>query len=132
VKLKNPHGPPSKGTAKKPASKTNSKRKKADDDDDDDKPTKKSRKPVSTSRGKAKKEDVDDDAEDDEEDETTPATKKVPELLLANKWDLDTGLDPVGWWISEKLDGVRYASPRPVTIGATDFRDLEPIMTGNK
>jgi len=26
---------------------------------------------------------------------------------LANKWDLDLGPDPSGWWISEKLDGVR-------------------------
>jgi DNA ligase-1 len=36
------------------------------------------------------------------------ASKKVPELLLANKWDLETGPDPTGWWISEKLDGVRF------------------------
>jgi len=28
-------------------------------------------------------------------------------LLLANKWDIETGPDPTGWWISEKLDGVR-------------------------
>lgn len=33
--------------------------------------------------------------------------KKTVEVLLANKWDLDTGPDPTGWWISEKLDGVR-------------------------
>ncbi|KAL9713272.1 hypothetical protein Ac2012v2_004512 [Leucoagaricus gongylophorus] len=32
---------------------------------------------------------------------------EAPELLLANKWDLDVGPDPSGWWISEKLDGVR-------------------------
>lgn len=111
LKLKNPHGPPPKGTAKKPASKTNAKRKKVaddDDDDDDDKPTKKSRKPASTTKGKAKKVDDDEEgADDDEEDESAPVTKGVPELLLANKWDLDTGLDPAGWWISEKLDGVR-------------------------
>jgi len=31
----------------------------------------------------------------------------VPALLLANKWDIETGPDPTGWWISEKLDGVR-------------------------
>ncbi|KAL0060661.1 hypothetical protein AAF712_012538 [Marasmius tenuissimus] len=31
----------------------------------------------------------------------------TPELLLANKWDLVKGADPTGWWISEKLDGVR-------------------------
>ncbi|CAE6496788.1 unnamed protein product [Rhizoctonia solani] len=34
-------------------------------------------------------------------------TKSVPELLLAVKWDLATGCDPTGWWMSEKLDGVR-------------------------
>lgn len=28
-----------------------------------------------------------------------------PPLLLAHKWDLVT--DPTGWWLSEKLDGVR-------------------------
>jgi len=113
LKFKNPYGPPSKGAAKKPASKTKAKRKKADDyedDEADDKPAKRSRQPVSRLKGKAKKdadEEEDEDDEDDEEDEPTPVTKNVPELLLANKWDLDAGLDPVGWWISEKLDGVR-------------------------
>ncbi|CAN5457123.1 hypothetical protein BH10PLA2_BH10PLA2_32590 [soil metagenome] len=29
----------------------------------------------------------------------------APELLLAESWDL--ALDPTGWWLSEKLDGVR-------------------------
>ncbi|KAH8806962.1 hypothetical protein DL96DRAFT_1473623, partial [Flagelloscypha sp. PMI_526] len=33
--------------------------------------------------------------------------KQPPELLLAHKWDLETGTDPTGWWVSEKLDGVR-------------------------
>jgi DNA ligase 1 len=32
---------------------------------------------------------------------------KAPDLLLANKWDLESGSDPTGWWASEKLDGVR-------------------------
>eukprot|EP01117_Protostelium_nocturnum_P005880 TRINITY_DN2115_c0_g4_i2.p1 TRINITY_DN2115_c0_g4~~TRINITY_DN2115_c0_g4_i2.p1 ORF type:complete len:827 (-),score=359.80 TRINITY_DN2115_c0_g4_i2:165-2645(-) len=31
--------------------------------------------------------------------------KKVPALLLANKWT--PKIDPKGWWMSEKLDGVR-------------------------
>ena len=31
--------------------------------------------------------------------------KQVPELLLAKSWD--GNLDPTGWWMSEKLDGVR-------------------------
>ncbi|KXN82465.1 DNA ligase [Leucoagaricus sp. SymC.cos] len=43
----------------------------------------------------------------DEGDETVAMEKLVPELLLANKWDIETGVDPTGWWISEKLDGVR-------------------------
>jgi DNA ligase-1 len=32
---------------------------------------------------------------------------KAPDLLLAVKWDLEKGIDPTGWWVSEKLDGVR-------------------------
>ncbi|KNC98217.1 uncharacterized protein SPPG_06617 [Spizellomyces punctatus DAOM BR117] len=35
-------------------------------------------------------------------------TKAVPpKLLLANPWNIATGPDPTGWWLSEKLDGVR-------------------------
>src|SRR5206468_10999995 len=30
---------------------------------------------------------------------------KAPPLLLAERWD--NVLDPTGWWLSEKLDGVR-------------------------
>jgi len=33
--------------------------------------------------------------------------KKAIAVLLANKWDLGDGPDPTGWWMSEKLDGVR-------------------------
>ncbi|EAU82651.2 DNA ligase [Coprinopsis cinerea okayama7 len=40
-------------------------------------------------------------------DAPSSSTKSVPDLLLANKWDFETGIDPTGWWISEKLDGVR-------------------------
>ncbi|KAJ7472567.1 hypothetical protein FB451DRAFT_1339465 [Mycena latifolia] len=35
------------------------------------------------------------------------ACSTSPELLLAKPWDVDDGPDPTGWWISEKLDGVR-------------------------
>jgi DNA ligase-1 len=81
MKFKNPDGPPAKG---KPVSKAKAKkRKKANDDEDDN------------------------EEEDDEEDGKGEA---APELLLANKWDLEKGADPTGWWISEKLDGVRYVS----------------------
>lgn len=34
-----------------------------------------------------------------------PVKRAIPKLLLAQTWD--TVLDPTGWWISEKLDGVR-------------------------
>ncbi|TRM67364.1 hypothetical protein BD626DRAFT_564316 [Schizophyllum amplum] len=82
LKLKNPYG-----QQPKPSSSKGKKRKKADDDDDadaDDKPASKKSKPASSKL-------------------------KAPfkEVLLANKWDLDDGLDPTGWWMSEKLDGVR-------------------------
>lgn len=33
------------------------------------------------------------------------ATRKAPKLLLAETWDAD--IDVTGWWLSEKLDGVR-------------------------
>ncbi|KAK0230154.1 DNA ligase/mRNA capping enzyme [Armillaria fumosa] len=118
MKLKNPHG--SQGSPKKkPQSKTKTpvkrKRKDADDDEEDAKPVKRPRKPVSSGSKKnsAGDDDDDDDDDDDEEEEeeddaeTVPPGKKVPELLLANKWDIEKGADPTGWLMSEKLDGVR-------------------------
>jgi DNA ligase 1 len=33
------------------------------------------------------------------------ATRTVPNLLLAERWEND--VDLAGWWMSEKLDGVR-------------------------
>ncbi|CAA7269788.1 unnamed protein product [Cyclocybe aegerita] len=69
------------------------------------------------SKGKAKQEEDEEDEEegdgDEEEDaedaDDAPAAsgKSQPPLLLANKWDIEKGPDPTGWWISEKLDGVR-------------------------
>ena len=86
--MKNPDGPPAKGAAKaKPASKAKakaSKRAVVEVDDDEER-----------------------EADDKEDEEMASSSKSVPELLLANKWDLENGLDPTGWWISEKLDGVR-------------------------
>src|SRR5437660_9330862 len=35
----------------------------------------------------------------------TESEAKAPPLLLAESWDNIT--DPTGWWLSEKLDGVR-------------------------
>ncbi|KAG6818130.1 hypothetical protein H0H87_000035 [Tephrocybe sp. NHM501043] len=116
----------------KPASSKGKAKKKDDDDDDEEeevRPLKRARKPASkkkdvddeeedgaevkparirkpASRGKKPAQDDDNDEEEDD-DEPTTTTKVVPELLLANKWDIETGPDPIGWWISEKLDGVR-------------------------
>src|SRR5437660_1580187 len=43
------------------------------------------------------------------EEETTSATatteKPAPRLLLAKVWN--PSIDPTGWWMSEKYDGVR-------------------------
>ncbi|SJL02651.1 uncharacterized protein ARMOST_05985 [Armillaria ostoyae] len=118
MKLKNPHG--NQGSPKKkPQSKTKSsvKRKRKDADEEEDaKPVKRPRKPVSSGskKGSAGVDDDDDDDEEEEEEEeeegdaeTVSAGKKVPELLLANKWDIEKGADPTGWLMSEKLDGVR-------------------------
>ncbi|EPS43532.1 hypothetical protein H072_2478 [Dactylellina haptotyla CBS 200.50] len=72
-----------------------------------------------TITGKGKKRavpDDDDEEEDEDEDEEEdddceapqpPNSKLRPQLLLAEKWDLEKGIDPTGWWMSEKLDGVR-------------------------
>ena len=132
IKMKNPHGPPPKGGKAKPASKpkTPVKRKKRDADEDEEeeeaKPAKRGRKAAAASKpqskGKAKKGDDDDeeaedgeDLEDVEDEDAEPSTsgKSVPELLLANKWDIEKGLDPTGWWVSEKLDGVRCVQNSP-------------------
>lgn len=139
IKMKNPDGPPPKGTtakaakakpapkakpAAKPAAKAPAKRKrgKADDDDEEEeeeedaKPAKRGRKaPVSKSKPKSKvkaeeadEEEVEEEeGEGDEEATDEKPGKAIPELLLANKYELDGSLDPTGWWISEKLDGVR-------------------------
>jgi DNA ligase-1 len=124
VKFKNPDGPPLKGS-KKPASKAKAKakapakrkRRGGEDDDgaDDDviKSPKKARTAATgtSAKGTANVEDEDEDGgvDDDDggDDEPVADSKKIPELLLANKWDIETGPDPTGWWISEKLDGVR-------------------------
>jgi DNA ligase 1 len=42
---------------------------------------------------------------EDQEGNETKAEAKAPPLLLAERWDSFT--DPTGWWLSEKLDGVR-------------------------
>src|SRR5277367_3136843 len=126
---------PASKTKAKPVSKTSSKHRRAavedddedqDDDDDEDedddgdeeeeeeeRPAKRACRTAasSSSKGKGKAiddEDDDNDNDNDNDEEDVEITRKsVPELLLANKWDLGKGPDPTGWWISEKLDGVQ-------------------------
>ena len=137
-KAKAKSAPKAKATKAKAApAKAGLKRKKHGDDDDDDAqegdkdkedkdedikppPSKRGRKaaaPAKTAKGEGK-EDEGEDEDDREEgdDKEVPVGKSVPELLLANKWDLDTGLDPTGWWVSEKLNGVRYALPSALLL----------------
>ncbi|GAA5898178.1 uncharacterized protein JCM6883_000948 [Sporobolomyces salmoneus] len=40
-------------------------------------------------------------------DEARPEGTGGRDLLLAHKFELDGKIDPKGWWVSEKLDGVR-------------------------
>ncbi|KAF8179188.1 DNA ligase/mRNA capping enzyme [Pholiota molesta] len=124
IKMKNPNGPQPKATTSKAKGKAASKGKAAaddeeggDDDDEDARPAKRARKAPSsrTSKGKGNaqtdepevEDDADPDAAADEQPQASSSSKSVPELLLANKWDIETGADPTGWWMSEKLDGVR-------------------------
>jgi DNA ligase 1 len=71
--------------------------------------------------------------------------KDVPEILLAEKWD--TVMDIIGWWISEKLDGVRaywdgkrflsrlgnvYHAPEWFTEGFPEFALDGELFVGRK
>ncbi|KAI8809421.1 hypothetical protein BJ742DRAFT_237190 [Cladochytrium replicatum] len=74
---------------------------------------------------KAKGEDEDEEDEDDNED-AGPSLKKqgAPKLLLANSFEMVN--DPTGWWMSEKLDGVRaYWDP---TLKAFLSRNGNPFV----
>lgn len=66
---------------------TKGKRKKDDDDDGDAPPTKRTKPSSAPTKTKGPKFDV----------------------LLAQTYKSENGPDPTGWWISEKLDGVRCA-----------------------
>ncbi|TYZ68447.1 hypothetical protein PybrP1_004306 [[Pythium] brassicae (nom. inval.)] len=72
----------------------------------------------------------------------------APKVLLANKWERAKH-DPVGWWISEKLDGVRaywdaskrvflsrngnvYPAPDWFTAGFPDDVDLDGEIFGGR
>ncbi|KAF8626423.1 hypothetical protein AX15_004885 [Amanita polypyramis BW_CC] len=113
ARLANPNGPAPSSSKKKSAGKSGtSKRKRGAQDQETEgeaKPqSKKARqaKPKSKSTGGGEEEEEEDGA-DTSEDDAGGAGKKIPELLLANKWNSETDPDPTGWWISEKLDGVR-------------------------
>jgi len=111
IKFKNPNAPPAAAKGKAATKKAPAKRKRANDDDNDEatgvKRTRKSA-PASKGDGNQVPRDEEDEDEDADQDEEPTRAKKAPELLLANKWDLEKGIDPTGWWISEKLDGVRH------------------------
>ncbi|KAG6832402.1 hypothetical protein H0H92_002670 [Tricholoma furcatifolium] len=85
-----------------------SKKSDADGRDRDIKPL---RKPASRRGGKAPQDEDDDDEndddDDDDDDDIPAANKVVPDLLLAVRMEDVKGLNPTGWWISEKLDGMR-------------------------
>ena len=68
-------------------------------------PKSKGKAAASKGKGKAKKA----DGEEGEDEEGEEEGGGIPGLLLAQKWDIEDGPDPKGWWVSEKLDGVRYA-----------------------
>jgi DNA ligase-1 len=104
LQFKNPHAP-SSSKAKAGKEKSASKRRK----DDDDGPARKVPKSNPAVDGEQNADYEDAEAEEGEDPDEPPARgKSVPKLLLANKWDLADGIDPTGWWMSEKLDGVRY------------------------
>ncbi|KAG6897794.1 hypothetical protein C0992_010870 [Termitomyces sp. T32_za158] len=121
LKLKNPNGPLPKSTAKKAASlpkqdggddvrrgrKPASRKKKLDDVDKDEEGEKLAKKVYKPAPESSKDQEDEDDKDENGDECDATSSKVVPELLLANKWDIETGPDPTGWWISEKLDGVR-------------------------
>ncbi len=81
-------------------------------------------------KGSAGNDEEEEEEEEEEEDdaETVSAGKKVPELLLANKWDIEKGADPTGWLMSEKLDGVRLVCRpnvflKPLLVALRTFFD---------
>ncbi|KAK2459959.1 hypothetical protein APHAL10511_008044 [Amanita phalloides] len=112
VQLANPDAPkPASKSKKQPAKTGKGKRKRGvqDEDEDEEKAEKPRSKKTRQTKPASKADNGDEEESGGETSEggADDAKKKVPELLLANKWDVSTGLDPTGWWISEKLDGVR-------------------------
>ncbi|KAJ3111367.1 hypothetical protein HDU96_005756 [Phlyctochytrium bullatum] len=80
----------------------------------------KSASPARPKRKAARAANGEDDGDDDDGSAGTPKKKSkvapsVPNVLLAKKWE--ENVNPKGWWISEKLDGVRaYWDPKAETF----------------
>ncbi len=109
LKLKNPDGPlPSSG---KKGKATNAKRKKGKDDDEEEMDSRKAKstKTRASTKPKSKPDNGAENFDEVESEASHPVSGgQKPNPLLAVKWDLEKGPDPTGWWVSEKLDGVRY------------------------
>ncbi|KAI9335718.1 hypothetical protein BDR26DRAFT_912093 [Obelidium mucronatum] len=111
LKFKNPQGllrPGLQATAPQPKKR---KAESSDSDGDGDAPS--GLKKAASKKKTSKKSDPEDDDEDAAEKFTAKNRAKrdeiklkQPALLLAQKYEPGS-LDPTGWWISEKLDGVR-------------------------
>ncbi|KAJ3343953.1 hypothetical protein HDU93_005236 [Gonapodya sp. JEL0774] len=57
--------------------------------------------------------DEDDDGKNGSSSSSAPLKKVKVDVLLAQSYEIDGNVDPTGWWISEKLDGVRaYWDPK--------------------
>ncbi|KZV61293.1 DNA ligase/mRNA capping enzyme [Peniophora sp. CONT] len=121
IKRADPEGYASRAAAKSSGKKT-VKSKKTVQPAGKAKPASKGKPSSTKSAGSKRKKDEDDDEDEDEEvqggrskkrskkadeDEIDSDDNTKDEVMLANKWDIDSGIDPTGWWISEKLDGVR-------------------------
>ncbi|KAI5122801.1 hypothetical protein M0805_000144 [Coniferiporia weirii] len=110
IKQMNPDGvatsSTSRGSKAKVSGRVATKRKKQADEDDEDvdrSPEKKAR-TIEKSAPESEQQRGDNSEEEGEEDGDG---RKTIALLLAVKWDIEKGADPTGWWMSEKLDGVR-------------------------
>ncbi|KAF8627948.1 hypothetical protein AX17_006101 [Amanita inopinata Kibby_2008] len=116
LKFMNPDGPAPPSSKPATSKAQRGKRKRGANDDEDEQKNKKSRKAKPLSKGKPKENGREEEGGEDEDEngsdssdgaEANELKRAAPELLLAVKWDAETGIDPMGWWISEKLDGVR-------------------------
>lgn len=107
--LKNPSGqsagPSKKISNNKGKANTKSAKRKKPDDEEQSNANKRPKKQRSANDEEGEHPAEEDDEQEEEADAGAKAEVKV---LLAVKWDMEKGVDPTGWWVSEKLDGVRY------------------------